>query len=85
LASAPLLSGLLCLLQLYGLGTLIKRIGSVLGGRPGPAALREFRGHFVVLACASLAALAFIRAQTDRSDSKCLFPARCDVIHHACW
>ena len=25
------------------------------------------------------------RAQTDRSDSKCLFPARCDVIHHACW
>ena len=25
------------------------------------------------------------RAKTDRSDSKCLFPARCGVIHHACW
>jgi hypothetical protein len=25
------------------------------------------------------------RARTDRSDSKCLFPARRGVIHHACW
>jgi len=28
---------------------------------------------------------AMARAKTDRSDSKCLFPARCGVIHHACW
>ena len=32
-----------------------------------------------------LEANCYTRAQPDRSDSKCLFPARCDVIHHACW
>ena len=59
-AAAPLLPGLLSLLQLRGLGTLVERVGGILGGRLNLAAFHELASGIVVLARAGPAALTFI-------------------------